>query len=699
MEEQPRDLEQEISMSMNQSMKESKSVNHSFTNKNSNDIKDTSNIYNKLNNIAISKDNYQMNTFPTQYDNNHDYNNKTTNTEPNNVMYKNINNYNDNNNKNQVYKKQIRSYNYKKPPNSTTNKNNTTNNSNYINKLLKDNRIKYKSKSKEKFEKLKEEIKEKFHTEHTFTPTTNYTFSKAKVKRDFGNQDDFYRRLSTPKLNIFNKRLKEKEERDSSLVKNECTFHPSISKTSRNIVNQKLKDIDNTVSYSKNKNNTMYQYENYKKGLVNERLFKLSEQLREKREKLKREYQEKVEKEFSYTPVIYETSKNMMKKYQNQPPLYERYNEVMQNKSNYLGRIKSNKENGDRSQFNNFQPKINRKSKEIMNRKANQSSDKIYTNANDRLYYQALERKTNPKDNKTLQERELDNCTFIPNLNNSAYNNTQYSYISGFKEGMGNINDFLNRQKIYEEIKKEKHDKTLSKSIDNITKPFHPRINSTSDILTRADHDRAKENFDDKVDRLYRKNYDKIQNRKKNLEEFYYSQYDFKPKINQVSKFVGRDANIYILSQKPNITEKLDEWKKVENDDDECTFKPKLFLNINYSHVNSNYKIDENTGVRIQEELISKSEKLEEIKRQIELQNNVEEKFKPKINKNMPVFEFNEPLMLKGFAKHIEKMEKARQVKRELEEREKEVFVSGENWSRDNLITIPKPFQLSYVSL
>jgi hypothetical protein len=52
--------------------------------------------------------------------------------------------------------------------------------------------------------------------------------------------------------------------------------------------------------------------------------------------------------------------------------------------------------------------------------------------------------------------------------------------------------------------------------------------------------------------------------------------------------------------------------------------------------------------------------------------------------------------MVKGFAKHLEQMEKARKAKRDKEEREKEVFISGDNWSRDNLITIPKPFNLSY---
>ena len=52
--------------------------------------------------------------------------------------------------------------------------------------------------------------------------------------------------------------------------------------------------------------------------------------------------------------------------------------------------------------------------------------------------------------------------------------------------------------------------------------------------------------------------------------------------------------------------------------------------------------------------------------------------------------------MIKGFAKYLEQMEKARKAKRDKEQREKEVFITGENWSRDNLITVPRPFNLSH---
>lgn len=80
----------------------------------------------------------------------------------------------------------------------------------------------------------------------------------------------------------------------------------------------------------------------------------------------------------------------------------------------------------------------------------------------------------------------------------------------------------------------------------------------------------------------------------------------------------------------------------------------------------------------------------------IEKRKDVECKFKPEINHEVPNFETKEPMLMKGMAKHLEQMEKARKAKREKEEREKEVFITGDNWSRDNLITVPKPFKLSF---
>jgi hypothetical protein len=162
---------------------------------------------------------------------------------------------------------------------------------------------KYKrDKSKDKFEKIKKEAQEKFEKEHTFKPNINYNFSNNRDKSD-ENKDEFYRRLSVPKTIQVNKRLQEKEYYDKQRMKEECTFQPNIE--------------DNTPY---KKSNTS----NIEPEKISNRLFKLAEQLKEKREKLKREHEEKSVNSHTYAPHISDKSKSLLIKYENQPPIYER---------------------------------------------------------------------------------------------------------------------------------------------------------------------------------------------------------------------------------------------------------------------------------------------------------------------------------------------------------------------------------------
>lgn len=539
----------------------------------------------------------------------------------------------------------------------------------YFRKLMKENDIKYKeNKSKEKFKRLKEEVQQKFALEHPFKPRINYDFSKANLTRNQGSKDDIYKRLSTPKLIQQNTRLKEREELEQKRLKEECPFQPNAHKQGKT-------DI---------------------KSNVNDRLYRLSEQLREKREKLRREFQENENREFTFTPNIDEKSKNLMLKYSNKIPIYERSDEILQEKKEALHQMRIDKENQDRSKYNNFKPKINHKSKELAERKMH---DRSFDNAhkadflnisNNRLdaedVAERLYKNTGKRNRDLPSDSDLKNCTFVPNAYSINLNDR------------GNVDDFINRQIIYEEMKKERLERKLSKSIQPGGKPFTPQINTTSDILMRADHTRAIENTEDKVDRLYRKNYEKIKSRKENLAEFYNSQYDFKPKINEISRYVGRNTNIGDISYKSEST-KARKWKEHDYNSQltECTFKPRTNEKA-YENVHSNYKLDEHTSKRIQEEMIRKKEHIEEIKKMVDLKEADGLKFHPETNKNKPNFELNEPIVMKGFAKHIEKMEKARKARLEKEQREKEVFITGENWSKDNLVTIPKPFRLSYVN-
>lgn len=452
--------------------------------------------------------------------------------------------------------------------------------------MTKEYNPKYKrDKSKEKFEILKAQIEEIFNQEHTFKPTTNYSnVFIALEKPNNESKEEIYKRLSAPKILELNKRLKEKEINDQKKLSEECTFKPII---------KPLLNIDELNTSNNCNNNNIYSG----KEKVENRLYKLADQLKEKREKLKRESQDQQTNSYSFAPNIDANSKQLMLKYENKKPLHERYEEILKNKKQNLQSMRMNIEKDERSLYN---PKINSKSKNIIMNKTDRSFNQELS-IHERLYREGLQ---NNKIKNNINPLEDDECTFSPNL-----------FYSTITPG-GNIDDFLERQKIYEEIKKERLERKLSKSIEHSVYTFSPKINLTSDILMKADHSRANEDIKGKVDRLYKDDFDKIKSRKEQLEKFYYAQYDFKPKINDISRFVGKDNTYEDLAMKKESS-KTKKYRQDRNKDETygCTFKPKINKDNKYfDNVQSNYKSDEGMLKRIQSEVRFKNERVEEIK-------------------------------------------------------------------------------------
>ena len=259
------------------------------------------------------------------------------------------------------------------------------------------------------------------------------------------------------------------------------------------------------------------------------------------------------------------------------------------------------RQNLEKEVKSSYKPEINSKSKEIIMRRTGRSfNGDMNISTHERLYREGVNKTKKRNINKNNLDDEQE-CTFSPQL---FYSTTQPS---------GNIDDFLERQKIYSEIKKERLERKLSKSIDNNQYTFTPKINLTSDILMKADHSRANEDLKDKVGRMYKDDFDKLKNRKEQLEKFYYAQYDFKPKINEISRFVGRDHTLEDLHTKKESDQVRRIKEEIINTADGCTFKPKINKNI-YDNVQSNYKSDENILQRIHSEVRFKNEKVDEIK-------------------------------------------------------------------------------------
>jgi hypothetical protein len=204
----------------------------------------------------------------------------------------------------------------------------------------------------------------------------------------------------------------------------------------------------------------------------------------------------------------------------------------------------------------------------------------------------------------------IDECTFSPQL---CYSTTYAN---------GNIDDFLERQKIYNELRKDRLERKMSKSIENNQYTFKPKINLTSDFLVKLDPNRINENSFDKFERMSNFNYEKNLKKKIKMEESYYGQFEFKPKINEVSKYIGKENNLNDLSNnKKDYTSgkskdfKSSKFKEINNINmKECTFNPKINRN-KFENIQSNYKLDNNISNRINKEIKYKSEKVEGLKK------------------------------------------------------------------------------------
>ncbi len=139
-------------------------------------------------------------------------------------------------------------------------------------------------------------------------------------------------------------------------------------------------------------------------------------------------------------------------------------------------------------------------------------------------------------------------------------------------------------------------------------------------------------------------------------------------------------------------------YKNSKTEEEEYDFMPQMYQNSKYKNIKSNYKNDQGILNRINEEMEIKNKKIETLQKIKENDAISKFNFTPEINKTMPDFENknNKPMYMKGMARYLNQMEKARQAKRDKEQREKEVFLTGEGWNKNNGITVPKPFKLSY---
>ena len=542
---------------------------------------------------------------------------------------------------------------------------NTFDNNNYINKISKTNNPKYKNnknkglnvsndnifamRNKEKFENMKKDLENKFAKEHPFKPKINKKYNE--IKKNDETEEERLNRLSRPKILDINEKKRKKDLEELKKMTEKNNMKPSYKVDPNEVAN---------------------------------RLYNVHQQMKLKKDRIKQNYEESQNKEYSFAPEINNYSKILMEKYQKKP-IYERNEEFEKQKIDNIIRMRQEIEKEQRERC---KPLINDKSRKLAEQNRNNRNDEEYEDVYERLYKENIN-----KDTKSLGNRELKECTFAPKLNpmsNYLLSNND-DFDNENEECNDNLKDFLERQKMYEDLKKEKLEKKIIKNKNNYT--FKPEINANSDLLVKCNPERYGEKTNDKYSRLY-EDAQRIKIKKEKLENELNNQYDFVPKINELSKYIGRKPGIEELNyiQENKLYNKM--IKKEE--EEEYDFKPQMYNNNKYKNIQSNYKNDNNMLERINEEVEKKNKKIKMMKKIKEKKDIEQCNFTPEINKNVPDFENNKPMYMKGMARYLGQMEKARQAKRDKEQREKEVFLTGEGWNKNNGITVPKPFKLSY---
>ena len=490
----------------------------------------------------------------------------------------------------------------------------------------------FAQKNREKFLSMKKELEDKFAQEHPFKPKINKSIKKNKNKILNETEQERYNRLSRPKIIDINEKKKKRDLEELKKISELNTIKPTYK------VNPKE---------------------------VSNRLYNISNTLKQKKDKIKQSYEESQNKEYSFVPEINPYSKILMDKYEFKP-IYERNEDFEKNKLNNIIRKRQEIE---KEQKQLCKPKINSNSKKIVEQQKNVGGYPPYEDIYEKLYRENIN-----KDTKNLATRDLKECTFTPKVNpisNLLVSNNNINYNMNNEE---NMKDFLERQKMYEDLRKKKLEK--NKENNNYEYTFKPEINSNSDLLVKCNPERFNENQLDKYSRLYQ-DAQRIKIKKEKLENELNNKYDFTPKINELSKYIGRKPDFDELNL---IKEKL---PKDEKKEEEYDFTPELYQNSKYKNIKSNYKNDQGMLSRINEEVQNKKEKIETLQKMKENDDISKFNFTPEINKDMPDFENNKPMYMKGMARYLNQMEKARQAKRDKEQREKEVFITGEGWNKN----------------
>lgn len=478
---------------------------------------------------------------------------------------------------------------------------------------------------------------EDFKRNCTFKPQIN----KLRYNKDLNYNDNpnnlsleqKLNQLSKPKSDVIEKR--EKMRRDKEMIEDsECTFKPCITP---------YKQINKSFS----------EYP------VDERLYQDAEMKLNERERVKREKEDEIAAQYPFSPQVQSSVAKINGGKRERPPLYQRLEEVQKeiNERKKIIRLEAERNDPDLT----FHPQINSNSAYLAQAKKSREQNSSRN--------ESVERRQ-----KLMEQYSLDDkYTFTPQISISP---------------SGNAQDFLERQKALQEklrLKREQMVERLQKSYT-----FKPNIDRTSQYIADSNRERSREKTEDRLNKDGQK---KIELHS-HLQSTHYAQYTYEPKINPISKRLGRSSSLSEIAYSQSVKEakkRIAEEKAAEQEKI-CSFTPRINSSEKFKNITSQYKQTDNISLVINEQIVNKQQKNEIIKKTKEYEFMRDCTFTPqgvgkKINMEAKV-------KVKGMDRFMELREIARRQEEEQREREEKAFLLNPSSNPDGSYTIPRPFNL-----
>lgn len=362
-------------------------------------------------------------------------------------------------------------------------------------------------------------------------------------------------------------------------------------------------------------------------------------------------------------------------------PIHERVGDVQRARNENLQRMRVEAEVGNPELT--FQPRINPDSERLA-----EQDPAFHHDVTRRMAQQAADAQRRLVEKQLAWEAE------------QAAKHSYHPEVSSGSRRMleGTTDTFFDRQRRTADARRRRMQDAVHSDEKECT--FQPQVTGADAALSRLRPSRLGETDEERVERLATRDKTRVEQARTAMEEQYYAQFTFKPRINSLSRVLGRAhtveehvSNESAKESRQRIQRELDRKHEAE-----CTFKPQLRksgVEAKAPLQLSKARDPEDVSRRVEEYIQARAKKLAQSRRELEYKELEGCTFEPDTAR--PAVEAPDgPVVVRGLGRFLEGKQLARKLEEEQREREAKAFlVRGATKAVPGPPTVCQPFSLS----